>query len=126
MSSCPPTLPAEHMFSVIPTLASLRSASRRLRTSGGTGSFLAITTRPCKPIPRLHRMPYSTPLPPTCRASAASTSRQPNRRTTMVVRQHVWRQNEPRRLGQFERARDLTSPSFNRSWMVCGECEFDH
>lgn len=124
MSLCPLTFRAEHMFSVIPTLADSRSASLRPRTSGGTGSFLAMTTRPCELTPRLHRTPYATPQLRTCRGSAAWTSRQPNRSTTIVVSQIEWRQNELRLLARFDRASDLTSPSSSRCWTACGGCEF--
>lgn len=123
MSLCPPTFRAERVFCVIPTLATPRSASLRLGTSGGTGLFLAMTTRPCKLIPRLHRTPYATTQLRTCHGSAAWTSRQPNTSTTIVVRQIKWRRNELRLLARFDRASDLTSTSSSRCWMACGGCE---
>jgi len=124
MSLCPPTFRAERVFCVIPTLATPQSANLRLGTSGGTGLFLAMITRPYKLILRLHRTPYTTPQLRTCRRSAAWTSRQPNRSTTIVVRQIERRRNELRLLARFDRVSDLTSPSFSRCWTACGGCEF--
>lgn len=119
MSPCQPTFQAEHVSCVIPSLANPWCASLRPRTSGDTGSFLVMTTRPCKPTPRLHRTTYATPQLRICRASVDSTSSQPSRPTTTASRQ-----NELRRPARCDSARNLISPCSNRSWMACGGCEF--
>ena len=124
MSLCPPTFRAERVFCVIPTLATPRSASLRLGTSGATGLFLAMTTRPCKLILRLHRTPYATPQRPTCRVSAASTTRNLENAATTVARQNGLRKSAPRRLARFGRAGDLITLSSSESWTGCCGSEF--
>jgi hypothetical protein len=119
MTAWPPMPHMARVFAATPTPENRSSATLRMSTSGCTGSFLAMTTRPCQQNSCSgRRTTYTTRSPCTCRASGGLTTSHRTRPATPISQAR-----EPQRHGRFGRAPSRISRSSNESWMACGGCE---
>jgi hypothetical protein len=117
--SWPPTPHMVRAFAAMPPPENRSSAILRMSMSGSTGSFLAMTTRPCHQNScSRRRATYTTRSPHTCRASGGSMTSHQRRAVTALSRS-----NEPQLLGRFDTAASQISRSFSGSWMACAGCE---